>query len=285
MPEPNAPVVMPEPNDLRIMPQPLPMERNVDVNRLDPFIQDRDLALQELRQAFFGRGEEMKKEMKDGKRGEELFALILSGIREIYNVDAVIAGGAVRDLASGYDNYKDVDVFIPLKKDEFLFAAEELGWSGKVVPVPMKDYKGQGTGPFVSNGRAASRVQGVSVDLVFLNEPLSPKVVEGWPVYAQRCIWTLEKGLTLSPEAKADIEAKQFTINPAITDKHRVKEILVKVNDWKTRPHYKDWKVIEPETKEWWESKKENEKAQKEKKTASTDDFKWLLKDNWWINP
>jgi hypothetical protein len=212
---------------------------------------------------FRGREDEEKKpEMKEGKRGEELFRLILSGIREIYNVDAVIAGGAVRDLATGYDNYKDVDVWVPMKQDEFMFACEELGWSGKVKPSIRKVYEG---GNFVSNGRASARVQGVDVDLIFLNEPLNQKVIESWPVYAQRCVWSLDRGMVLSPEAKADIEAKQFTINPALTDKNRVKEALDKVNGWLKRKHYSKWKVIEPETKEWWEAKKETETAKETK--------------------
>src|SRR5690348_16606384 len=67
---------------------------------------------------------------KKGKRGEELFQLILSGIREIYDVEAVIAGGAVRDLAAGVSDSKDVDVFVPLTWEKFEAGLNELFWQG-----------------------------------------------------------------------------------------------------------------------------------------------------------
>jgi hypothetical protein len=211
---------------------------------------------------------------KAGKRGEELFQLILSGIREIYDVQAVIAGGAVRDLAAGCDTPKDVDVFLPMTWDKFAEGIEELGWSGGVVKQKTKAYEGKGTGTFKSTARASSMVQDIPVDLVFLDKPLSPEMVKSFPVHAQRGIYTLEGGLDLSPEAKADIEAKQFTISPDITEKARIEALRKKVGEWVKRPHYKGWKIIEPDIKEWWEAKEEL-KAEETKKPEDLFEKYW----------
>jgi hypothetical protein len=191
------------------------------------------------------------------KRGEELFTLILSGIKEVYGVSAVIAGGAVRDFVSGTPLMKDVDVFLPIKPRTFMNRSAELGWQDlpRLLPSP-KDYNGENrVVPLL--GRGFSMVQGIPVDLVFMAKPLSKEEVSLFPVYAQRGVYTLDNGLDLSPEAKEDISEKKFTIDPTITDKERLKKIIEKVSGWQRRPEYKDWKIIEPDIKEWWEAKDE----------------------------
>jgi hypothetical protein len=201
-----------------------------------------------------------------GKRGEELFQLLLSGIREIYDTEAVIAGGAVRDLAASVTNHKDIDIFIPLTWDVFQKSFAELGWSGGLLKVKQSKnaYGGTKKGEpgclFPTLARASSRVQGVPLDLVFMEAPLTKENVETFPVFAQRGIWTLAEGLKLSPQAKTDIDNKQFTIDPTITEKHKVKHVLDKIKGWQLRKDYKDWKVVEPDVKEWWEAKEEMKK-------------------------
>ena len=194
---------------------------------------------------------EFVKTAPTGKRGEELFQLILSGIREIYDVEAVIAGGAVRDLAAGVIDHKDVDVFIPMDPDAFAKHADELGWSGGFSKV--KPYDPTDACIIQSIGRGAGRVQGCAVDLVFLDKPLDKDTVAKFPVHAQRCVWTLEGGQSLAPEAIKDLDNKTFTIDPTITDKERIAKIVEKINGWKKRADYKDWKIVEPTIKEWWE--------------------------------
>jgi hypothetical protein len=229
-------------------------------------------------------GELPMKDMQvpEGKTGEELFHLILSGIREIYEVDAVIAGGAVRDLAAGVTTHKDVDVFIPLTWDKFQFGERELGWRGPTkllgTNYPMNPGGAEGC-IFPTLARASSNVQGVNLDLVFMEKPISPEDVQTFPVFAQRGIWNLNSGLCLSQEAKADIESKTFTIDPAITDKNKIKNVLKKVEAWKTRAGYKDWKIIEPDVKEWWEAKEEmkEEKKQEPKKELTWGEYKQLV--------
>lgn len=206
-----------------------------------------------------------------GKRGEELFQLILSGIREIYDTDAVIAGGAVRDLAAGVTNHKDVDVFIPLSWKKFHEGQFELGWQGGGAEKFAGGYE---KCVIPSTARARSRVQNVPVDLVFVKKPLSPDDVAAFPVHAQRCVWTLEHGLKQSPEAKADIEGKLFTIDPYITEKDRLQAVLKKVKEWCKRDAYRDWKIVEPDVKEWWEAKEEAEKKEKEKINHTNEVFK-----------
>jgi hypothetical protein len=211
------------------------------------------------------KGEDMPK----GKTGEDLFHLILSGIREIYEVDAVIAGGAVRDLAAGVTSHKDVDVFIPMTWEKFKKGIPELGWQLPPRPVvKAHDYAKIKAKPevgcyFPTLARAQGRVQYIEVDLVFLEKPLSKENVATFPVFAQRGVWTLEGGLSLSPEAKADIEAKTFTIDPSITDKEKFKLVLEKVKGWCKREGYVDWKIVEPDIKEWWEAKEEIEEKEK----------------------
>jgi hypothetical protein len=196
------------------------------------------------------------KTMKKGKQGEELFHLILSGIREVYDLDATIAGGAVRDLSAGVSDVKDVDVFIPMKYERFFENAPELGWQGPHALVGG-EYKGC---VVPSTARVSSRVQNTKVDMVFMDEPLNKDMVAQFPVFAQRGVYTLEGGSMLSPECAKDIADKTFTIDPTITDKERMKGILKKVKGWQQREGYHDWKIIEPDLKEWWEAKEEAEK-------------------------
>lgn len=193
------------------------------------------------------------------KRGEQLFQLILSGIREIYDVDAVIAGGAVRDFVAGSNSHKDVDVFIPLPFKTFAERFKELGWQGELAKVggknPYNKKKDNEVGcRFPTSARGSSVVQNLKVDLVFTEAPLSKENVETFPVHAQRCVWTLGEGLNVAPEAKEDIDNKRFTISPVIKDKDLIDKIKNKILDWKKRAHYKDWKIVEPEVKPWWET-------------------------------
>jgi hypothetical protein len=201
-----------------------------------------------------------------GKTGEELFHLILSGIREVYDVsDVCVAGGAARDVAAGVTSHSDVDVFIPIEYKTFQAKFLELGWSGGLVPQAIRDYsntKRQGNFRFKAKARALSVVQGTSVDLVFIEKPLTKENVDSFPIHAQRCVWSLDKGLFMSPEAKKDIENKTFTIDPTITDKDVIASLLEKINKWQ-KAGYKGWKVVEPDTKEWWEVKKSTEEANK----------------------
>lgn len=196
------------------------------------------------------------------KRGEDLFQLILSGIREIYEVDAVIAGGAVRDFAAGgiSNTPKDVDVFIPLTWKTFIDDAEQLGWQGFPNKVNKGPYK-KNNGLANATDRAVARVQYMDIDLVFLDKPLDKEDVAKFPVHAQRCVWTLEGGMMISPEAKVDLEAKIFTIDPTITDKEKIKTLLAKTREWCKRDFYKGWKIVEPDVKEWWEAKTEQKKV------------------------
>lgn len=191
-----------------------------------------------------------------GKRGEDLFNLILSGIKEVYEIDAFVAGGAVRDLVAGCLDHKDVDVFIPLKPEEFFELSDQLGWRG-VVRLSRNTKYGKKTDQetFSSIGRAAANVQGCAVDLVFLEKPLSPEEVRRFPVYAQRCVWSLNNGTTLTPEAEEDINNKRFTIDPSIENKDEINKLLEKVSGWKKRDFYKDWTINSPELKEWWEKR------------------------------
>lgn len=201
-----------------------------------------------------------------GKTGEELFHLILSGIREVYDVsDVCVAGGAARDVAAGVTSHSDVDVFIPIEYKTFLEKFPELGWSGGLVDQFIRDYsntKRQGDFRFKTKARALSVVQGIAVDLVFIEKPLTKENVNSFPIHAQRCVWSLDKGLFMSPEAKKDIENKTFTIDPTITNKDVIARLLEKINKWQ-RAGYKGWKVVEPDTKEWWELKKGTEEAKK----------------------
>lgn len=224
---------------------------------------------------------------EEGKRGEELFQLILSGIREIYDVNAVIAGGAVRDLAAGVTNHKDVDVFVPINPNELRERYAELGWQGELVSQGKNNgYAKQKTGGagcfFPTVARFSTVVQGVAVDLVITKEALSIDNVLTFPVFAQRGVWTLENGKMLFPEAQKDIDNKTFTIDPAITDKDRVANVLAKIKEWKKRPAYKDWKVIEPEVKEWWEAKAASEEEKKvEDNPLSVGNYVKMM-DRWW---
>lgn len=209
----------------------------------------------------------------EGKQGEDLFRLVLTGIKEVYDVEAVVAGGAVRDLVAGdVEGTKDVDVFIPMNWSDFKNKVEELGWAKVPVRTNKKPYKT--TTSKTSTDRAKGVVQGRVIDLVFMDGGLTPEAVDGFPVNAQKCVWNLAEGLVVSPAAKADIEGKKFTISPEITDKDEIKKVRDKVSVWLKRPIYKGWKVIEPKTKEWWQ--KENEEYRKEmKKTNLLKGIKW----------
>jgi hypothetical protein len=206
---------------------------------------------------------------RNGKEGEELFHLILSGIREIYDVDATIAGGAVRDLAFKIDHVvKDVDVFIPLTWEKFEPNVDELGW--QQTPFLLK--KGGYENCVVpSTARGQGQVQYKLVDLVFMDKPLTPENVASFPIFAQRCVWTLNEGLAISPEAKQDLENKTFTIDPTITNKEKLKKIVAKAQEWCKRPGYEGWKVVEPDIAEWWEAKKEVV----ERKYLTANPFDW----------
>lgn len=210
---------------------------------------------------------------KKGKKGEELFQLILSGIREIYDVEAVIAGGAVRDLAAGVEDSKDVDVFIPLDWKTFKAGLNELFWQGptrivgsKVPGYPIKAGAPEVGCMFPTLARASSKVQGTNIDLVFIEKPLTPDNVKTFPVHTQRGIWTLSDGQNLSPEMVKDLDNKTFTIDPTITDKNKIKLVLEKVRGWQQREAYKDWKIVEPDVKDWWEAKEEMKKEEEHAK-------------------
>lgn len=204
-----------------------------------------------------------------GVRGESLFRMILSGIKEVYDVDAVIAGGAARDFANEIEDYADVDVFLPMKWETFVDDADQLGWEKRPQLVKNKYRK---TKKLPTSARAQGRVQGVTVDLVFLNKPLDFEEVAKFPVNAQKCVWTLEGGLSISPEALADHVAHTFTISPTITDKEAIEHIREKVKTWQKRKGYSDWKIVEPDIKEWWEEEKKEivDESPFENKTKKT---------------
>lgn len=233
------------------------------------------------------------KPVNGGKRGEELFNLILSSLEEIYgDVGAVIAGGAVRDAAAGVTDHKDVDVFLPISWRKFNDHYPELGW-GPLRKVQHDNYnkKAKNVGCFFDTlARGQSAVQGVNVDLVFMEKPLTMEDVATFPVFAQRGVYRLDGGLALSPEARSDVESKVFTIDPTITDKDRIKRIAEKVKGWQQREAYKDWKVIEPETHEWREAKEEQKVEDAKTKTISTADHYFIqmqraeLMDNQLVN-
>lgn len=186
-------------------------------------------------------------------RGESLFARICEGIKEVYGVDAVIAGGAVRDVVAEVENHRNVDVFIPMDIKEFLKDALQLGWEEAPIQVRQKQHKAGKEGRFTSEGRATARMQGVALDLVFMKDGLTPEIVDGFPVHAQRCIWNLAEGQQISPLAMEDILNKTFTIDPKIKDKEVIKSLKEKINHWKRRQGYKDWKIVEPTVLQWWE--------------------------------
>lgn len=193
-----------------------------------------------------------------GKRGEELFHLILSGIREVYNVEAVIAGGAVRDHVAGNPHYKDVDVFIPLNGKDFIKGSHELGWQRPPALIRRGVYKKskantEGMMGFPTTARGQAAVQGMALDLVFSDQPVTRKEIDMFPIHAQRCVWTLEGGLMVSPEAQEDIDNTTFTIDPTITDKLRVEAAKTKCETFRERAFYKKWKIVEPNLKEWWQ--------------------------------
>jgi hypothetical protein len=188
-----------------------------------------------------------------GLRGESLFKLILSGIKEVFDVDGVIAGGAVRDLVVNAENdSNDVDVFLPMKWEDFNGHQDQLGWEVRAYKVNNDYSKNK---KLKTSNRAQARVQGMLVDLVFTDKPLDQKGVDRFPVNAQKCVWTLDGGMRVSPEAQADIDGKMFTISDKITDKEAIKRIRDKVQKWTKREAYRGWKIVEPDIQEWWEKK------------------------------
>lgn len=195
-----------------------------------------------------------KRELSEGKRGEELFRLILSGIKDVYDVSAVIAGGAVRDTAAGISDHKDVDVFIPMKWEDFAKKADELGWAERprVLRPELPTYGKRKKRGVDASARAEAYVQGVEVDLVFVRTPLTPKDVQKFPIHAQRCAFTLEDGMQVSPEAAEDIKNKQFTIDPSVVDAEYLEQLRDKVKGWLKRKDYKGWKMKSDGSTDWW---------------------------------
>lgn len=194
--------------------------------------------------------------VEKGKRGEELFKLILQGIQEVYDVDAVIAGGAVRDFAAGVDDYKDVDVFIPLSLKAFWERKDELGWNYVDMVRMLEDdeeysFKGRVKQPKTERGSAV--VQNVKVDLVFVHGEITQDLIDSFPVYAQRCIWTLENGLQVSPKAQEDLNNKTFTLDYKELDTSEKQTACEnKVKEWLKRPHYKGWKAVSVKPRPWY---------------------------------
>lgn len=265
---------MPDFRNMPVPPVPMPDARNVPQWAMDQVWNDEDRAamaraVQNVQQRV-GLAQLMAAPATETKQGEELFQLILSGIREIYDVEGTIAGGAVRDLSLGVKS-KDVDVFLPMTQDKFFEGFEELGWHGGYAPVPIKDYKDNNLCGFKSTARGTATVQRSTLDLIFMDEPLTKEMVNKFPVFIQRGVWTLGGGLMFSPEAQADLDNRTFTIDPTINDKERLKGILKKVKDWQKREHFKGWKIIEPDVKEWWEIQDE-EKKQKEQMEKNLQD-------------
>lgn len=225
---------------------------------------------------FVGKG--MKTKTETPPATEEIFDLILTGIKEVYDVEGVIAGGAVRDLAAKAPRTKDIDVFLPMPVDAFAEHVAQLGWSGHFSVAGNVDTYGRKNNTnlpvgFDAVGRASHNVKGHIVDLVFLAEPLSPENVATFPVHAQRGVWTLQNKLQMSPEMTKDIMEKSFTIDPTIKNKVKLKSVLAKINGWKQREHYREWKIVEPDIPEWWEAKQETEEEQKKKEES----------DKWWV--
>lgn len=214
--------------------------RPVEIQRLEPIIVD------------WGIGKHMRTySNKPEMHGLELFDTILNNFKEIYDVDFVIAGGAVRDLyMKCSETSPDVDVFIPMKYEEFMERFNELGWPGAVVKVPVQPYnKGK---DWDNSVRASYKFKGMPLDLVFIKSPLTPAMVQSFPIHAQRCVYTLEGGISISPEAMLDLSAKKFTISPTITDKEYIKNLQGKITQWKQRPAYKNFKAVLPRCTEWW---------------------------------
>jgi len=60
------------------------------------------------------------------KNGPEYWDKLLYAVREIYECEAIVAGGAVRDHLLGFDP-KDIDIFVNYTNDP-LELSEELGW-------------------------------------------------------------------------------------------------------------------------------------------------------------
>lgn len=213
-----------------------------EIQRLDPFLRTLD-----------------SEESAPKQTGEELFKDLLNNIKEIYEVDATIAGGAVRDVFAEVYKHKDIDVFIPLTFKAFMEREVELGLTHPVVLTKNKPYKGVDIEVFKNTVRATTWFKKHPLDLIFIKGGLTKEIVDNFPIYTQQCIFSLEMGLIASPLAKTDIENKQFTINPSIKDKEQLKGLMQKTKDWCKRPGYKGWKIIEPDIKEWWEVKKELE--------------------------
>jgi hypothetical protein len=146
-----------------------------------------------------------------------------------------------------------VDVFIPLDWKTFHANRDQLGWQSPPQRVKMARYERSEACPVPSTARATARVQGAVVDIVFMDKPLDKAGVASFPVHAQRCVWSLERGLDMAPEAKVDIDNKTFTLDARFDTVEKQKSVAAKVGEWQKRPHYKDWKLVYPKTTEWWE--------------------------------
>jgi hypothetical protein len=248
------------------------IQRQVDIQRIefhDPFRAGG--AVPRLPRFIGRRGKSSS--MKETYLDEELFRHILNGIKEIYDVPAVIAGGAVRDLKAGCPTCKDIDVWLPISWDKFQEHQLELGWQEEARPVKMKKKMVDGYIEIVNvSDNAVATVKGVSVDLVFLEKPLTPEDVGKFPIHAQRCVWTLDNGTACSPEALVDIENKTFTIDTSIEDDTRLDNLRAKIKSWQSRPFYKDWKIA-GERKAWWEKKDKEDEEVKKKVLAKHNEY------------
>lgn len=214
------------------------------------------------------------RDKKDGIVTESKFRHILEGLKEIYEVDCVIAGGAVRDLMAGWNTCKDIDVWLPISWDKFDEHQLELGWQHPAALAVKKKRVENYTEIHEVSNNAIATVQGVNVDLVFLEKPLDADAVNKFPIYAQRCVYTLNEGMTASPEALQDLANKTFTIDPSIDNEERLNNLRAKIKQWQQRPFYKDWKIA-GERKAWWEKKDQEDEEMKKKTLAEKDKYSY----------
>lgn len=188
---------------------------------------------------------------KHVKPSKEIFDTILNALNEVYGIKATIAGGAVRDLYLD-TTCKDIDVFMPLRWEDFKAAEDELGWRDKAKENLISPYAKNKPPEFKSTKRASLWFKGFQLDLIFMDCKLTPELVRTFPIYTQRCVYTVEDGINIAPEAQKDIDNKTITIDPTITDKEYIKHLKARIIEWKKREPYKDWKMVAPKQKEWW---------------------------------
>lgn len=185
------------------------------------------------------------------KPSKEIFDLILNAFNEVYGIKATIAGGAVRDLYLD-TTCKDIDIFIPLRWEDFKAAEDELGWRDKAKENLISPYAQNKPPEFKSTKRASLWFKHFQLDLIFMDCKLTPELVRSFPIYTQRCVYTVEDGINIAPEAQKDMDNKTITIDPMITDRDYIKHLKARIVEWKKREPYKDWKMIAPKQKEWW---------------------------------